>query len=307
MNIPASFLGVHLLHQTRKCEALCLPPLFLHLIISIPINLIHNFYFDQLHFFSYFQAMMFSSNASRFVLVLAAAFNTVASAKESKAELLTAEDCVILAKSGISTVPDSVITGDIAVSPIAGETMTGFNFTADSSGEFLTAGQLVGRACASDYDATTPALLTTAVSAVEAACTDAAGRVNPDAARINLAAGLLADLTLTPGVCTFGTDVEINLDIFFEGGGDGGRDRCLYHSDFGQPDLGRKQECDLDWWCAFQEHLLAGRGLPRGGRRCAPGGHPFGPDRCYFRDWVLPDRPRLGTDGLRPPEGKYHC
>jgi hypothetical protein len=165
--------------------------------------------------------MIFSSNASRFVLVLAAAFNTVTSAKESKVELLTAENYVILAKSGISTVPDSVITGDIAVSPIAGEAMTGFNFTADSSGEFSTAGQLIGRAYASDYTATTPVLLTTAVSAMEAAYTDAAGRVNPDAARINLAAGLLADLTLTPGVYTFGTDVEINLDIFFEGSGDG--------------------------------------------------------------------------------------
>jgi hypothetical protein len=69
--------------------------------------------------------MMFSSNTCLSILVLvAAACNGVASGKELKVELLSAEDYVILAKSGISTVPDSVITGDIAVSPIAAEAMT---------------------------------------------------------------------------------------------------------------------------------------------------------------------------------------
>ena len=67
---------------------------------------------------------MFSFNTCFSVLVFVAACNAVTSGKELKVELLSAEDYVILAKSGISTVPDSVITGDIAVSPIAAEAMT---------------------------------------------------------------------------------------------------------------------------------------------------------------------------------------
>jgi hypothetical protein len=134
-----------------------------------------------------------------------------------------AGDFVILAKTGISTVPDSVITGDIAVSPIAATAMTGFSLTADSSNTFSTSTQLVGQALAADYAVPVPAALTAAVSAMEAAYTDAAGRPNADGARINLGTGLLggvfggAAFPLTPGIYTFATDVEIQSDIFFNG------------------------------------------------------------------------------------------
>jgi hypothetical protein len=49
------------------------------------------------------------------------------------------------------------------------------------------------------------------------AYTDAAGRVNPDAARINLAGGLIGGLTLTPGMYTFQVDVNIATDVTLEG------------------------------------------------------------------------------------------
>jgi hypothetical protein len=52
---------------------------------------------------------------------------------------------------------------------------------------------------------------------METACTDAEGRPNTDGARINLGAGNLADATLTSGVCTFDTDVNLNGDITFSG------------------------------------------------------------------------------------------
>jgi hypothetical protein len=80
--------------------------------------------------------MMFSFNAFRFVLVLAAAYNAVPSAAEPTVELGFADQYVILAKAGISTVPQSVIDGDIAVSPIAATALTGFSLTADSTGPF---------------------------------------------------------------------------------------------------------------------------------------------------------------------------
>jgi hypothetical protein len=135
-----------------------------------------------------------------------------------------AADYVILTKTGISTVPDSVITGDIPVSHIAAEAMTGFSFTADpSTGTFSASSQITGKAWAANYIAPTPATLTTAVGAMETAYTDAAGRVNPDAARINYGGGLLggdfggATDKLTPGVYTFTTDVLISGDIHFNG------------------------------------------------------------------------------------------
>jgi hypothetical protein len=175
--------------------------------------------------------MISSCNTLRFVLFfllsLSANAETVRGAQreltEEKVELLTAGDYVILTKTGISTVPDSIITGNIAVSPIAAEAMTGFSFAADSTGTFSTSSQISGMAYAADYLAPTPSLLTTAVSAMEAAYTDAAGRSNPDAARINLGGGLLggdfggASAPLTPGVYTFSTDVNIKDDIYFHG------------------------------------------------------------------------------------------
>jgi hypothetical protein len=173
--------------------------------------------------------MMFSSNASLFVVVLAAACNAVTSAEggvEPPVDLGTAEDFVILAKSGITTVPQSDITGDIGVSPITGESMTGFSFTMDSSGQFSTSFQIDGRAYASDYTVPTPEKLTTAVGDMQTAYTDAAGRPNEDASRINLGGGILGGAfggqttPLTAGVYTFGSGVTIADTIYFDGNAD---------------------------------------------------------------------------------------
>jgi hypothetical protein len=169
--------------------------------------------------------MMFSSNAFRFVLVLAGACNAATSATEEKVNIGTAENYVILSKTGISTVPDSFITGDIAVSPIAATAMTGFSLTMDSGLEFSTSAQLhgTGMAFAADYAAPIPTHLTTAVSDMETAYTDAAGRPNADAERIDLEGGVLGGVAggeegpLTAGVYTFGTDVTIAADIYFDG------------------------------------------------------------------------------------------
>jgi hypothetical protein len=207
--------------------------LFLHLIISIPINFTHNLDSDQLHVLSYFKEMMFSSSASRFVLLLSSAFSAVSSAGgirgtavvEQPVNLLSAENYVILTKSGISTVPDSVITGDIAVSPIAATAITGFSLTMDSGNEFSKSAQVVGKAFAATYAPPIPAHLSTAVSEMEAAYTDAAGRPNADADRKNIGEGVLGgdfggpDAPLTPGVYTFGSGVTIGGDITFEGTG----------------------------------------------------------------------------------------
>jgi hypothetical protein len=180
---------------------------------------------------------MLFSNACRFVffslLSLSVNAETVRGAqreltKEAGVDLLTAGDYVILTKTGISTVPDSVITGDIAVSPAAATYMTGFSFTADSSGTFSTSAQITGSAYAANYGTPIPYKLTTAVGEMETAYTNAAGRTNNNATRIDLGTGVLggvgfgdATTPLTPGVYTFGTDVNIAETIYFEGTGHG--------------------------------------------------------------------------------------
>ena len=123
---------------------------------------------------------------------------------------------VILAKSGISTVPTSAITGNLGLSPAAASYITGFSLVADASGVFSTSAQVTGNVYASDYAIPTPANLTTAVSDMETAYTDAAGRALPDFTE--LGAGEIGGLTLVPGLYKWGTDVLISTDVTLNGG-----------------------------------------------------------------------------------------
>ena len=123
----------------------------------------------------------------------------------------------ILAKSGISSVPKSVITGDIAVSPIDSTAITGFSLSADATNQFSTSTQVIGRVFAPDYTSPTPSNLTTAVSNMEAAYTDAAGR---PANYTELYSGDISGRTLTPGVYKWGTSVSINSDVTLNGDAD---------------------------------------------------------------------------------------
>ena len=176
---------------------------------------------------------MLSYSASCLVILVSAACNTVTSA-EPEVELGFASEYAILAKAGISTTTSSSIYGDIAVSPIASTAMTGFDLTLDSSTQFSKSALIFagnashdGEAYAASYGGEIASVLTTAVGAMETAYTDAAGRLNADDDRINLGGGILggdyggpnADAVLTPGVYTFGSDVQLNSDVYFSGAG----------------------------------------------------------------------------------------
>ena len=128
----------------------------------------------------------------------------------------TAGNFVILAKSGISTVPNSAVTGDIGVSPIDQTAITGFSETADASNTFSTSDQVDGKIYAADYAPPTPINMTTAVSDMEIAYTDAAGRTLPDATE--LGAGEIGGLTLAPGLYKWSSDVLISTDVTLSGG-----------------------------------------------------------------------------------------
>jgi hypothetical protein len=128
----------------------------------------------------------------------------------------TAGNYVILAKSGISTIPASAVTGDMGVSPIDSTAITGFSLILDSSTRFSTSAQVTGKIYAPNYAAPTPANLTTAVSDMETAFTEAAGRTLPDFTE--LGAGNIGGMTLAPGLYKWGTGVTIPTDVTLSGG-----------------------------------------------------------------------------------------
>jgi hypothetical protein len=129
-------------------------------------------------------------------------------------DLGAAGDYVILAKSGISTVPAAAITGDLGVSPAAASYITGFSLTADASKAFSTSPQVTGKVYAADYAKPTPSKLTTAVSNMELAFTDAASRA---ADVTELGAGDIGGMALTAGVYKWGTGLLIPKDLTLDG------------------------------------------------------------------------------------------
>ena len=151
------------------------------------------------------------------MVIAMAAFTTGAKKiTQSPVDLGTAGDFVILAKSGISTTGTTSIVGDIGVSPAAATYITGFGLILDASNEFSTSSLVDGKVYASDYDSPTPANMTTAVSDMEAAYIDAAGRTNPTATE--LGDGNIGGLTLAPGLYKWSTDVIIPTDVTLSGG-----------------------------------------------------------------------------------------
>lgn len=122
----------------------------------------------------------------------------------------------ILSKAGISTVPNSVVVGDIGVSPISGNAFTGFSLAMDASNTFATSTQVIGRLLAANYAAPTPDELTTAITDMETAFIDAAGRALPVATE--LGGGEIGGLTLAPGLYKWGTGVSISVDVTLMGG-----------------------------------------------------------------------------------------
>jgi hypothetical protein len=137
-------------------------------------------------------------------------FTTLTTAAQGPApvDLGTAGNFVILTKTGITTTGVTAITGDIGVSPIDSTAITGFGLIMDSTNQFATSSLVTGKIYASDYAVPTPANMTTAVSDMETAYTDAAGRTTPDATE--LGAGNITGQTITPGLYKWGTGVSID-------------------------------------------------------------------------------------------------
>ncbi len=142
---------------------------------------------------------------------IASAASTGVSHIQAPVKLGSAGTFALLGKTGITNVYASVITGDVGASPITGaaigltcgEIAAGVLYTVDAAGPL-------------PCSVTAATLLTSAVSDMEAAYTDAAGRVRPDFTE--LGSGEIGGKTLVPGLYKWGTDVKISTDVTLAGG-----------------------------------------------------------------------------------------
>lgn len=117
-------------------------------------------------------------------------------------------------KTGISTTVGTYVTGDLGVSPGPASYITGFSLIMDVTNEFSTSSMVSGKVYGSDYAVPTPSYLSTAVSDMQTAYTDAASRT-PDF--VELHAGDISGQTLVPGVYYWSSGLLINTDVTISG------------------------------------------------------------------------------------------
>jgi Ice-binding-like len=132
--------------------------------------------------------------------------------QQSRVILGVAGNFAILSKTGITDVYKSTILGNIGSSPITGAAI--HVTCAEVKGKIYSvnaAGPLPCRV-------TNPSMLTTAITNMQTAYTDAAGRKNPDF--VNLGAGNIGGKTLAPGLYKWTTGVIIPKNITISGDAD---------------------------------------------------------------------------------------
>lgn len=151
-----------------------------------------------------------------FVLVASSGPVSAHAAGPAAVNLQSAGNFVILTKTGISTTGVTSIVGDIGVSPAAATFITGFGLSLTAPNTYSTSPTVTGKVYAADYSSPTPSYMTTAISDMQTAYTDAAGLTNPTATE--LGAGNIGGLTIAPGLYKWGTGVTIPTDVTLSGG-----------------------------------------------------------------------------------------
>ncbi len=136
----------------------------------------------------------------------------MAASVQTPVYLGNADTFSILSQTGTTNVYRSAIVGDVGASPITGAAI------------LLTCGEVTGNIYAVDAAGpgpcavTNPSFLSLAVGDMGYAYDDAAGRVSPDF--IELGAGEIGGLTLTPGLYKWTTPLLISTDVTLSGGPD---------------------------------------------------------------------------------------
>ena len=137
--------------------------------------------------------------------------NTPPPARVMNVFLGDADQFVILSETGITDVPTSAVTGNVGVSPITG------------AADHLSCSEVTGKVLSVDADGPSPCSLirstklTTAISDMQAAYTEAAGRT---ATFVNVGAGNIGGMSLKPGVYAWNgaaSNVSITSNVTLTG------------------------------------------------------------------------------------------
>ena len=139
--------------------------------------------------------------------------SAAAAAPQTPVNLGSAGNFTVLSKTGITDVFKTTIDGDVGTSPITGAAL--LLTCAEVNGIIYTVTDAGPLGQCRVTDATR---LTAAVGDMETAYNDAAGRTLPDS--LNLGAGEIGGLTLTPGLYKWTTDLSISKDVTLAGGPD---------------------------------------------------------------------------------------
>jgi hypothetical protein len=142
---------------------------------------------------------------------------TANAALQTPVNLGSAANFVVLTKSGISTTGTTSIVGNIGVSPIAHTAITGFGLIMDPSNTFATSSLVIGNVYAADYAPPTPTVMTTAISDMETAYTNAAGRTLPTATELGAGTIGSAQSPLSAGLYKWSSNVIISTDLTLSG------------------------------------------------------------------------------------------
>lgn len=128
--------------------------------------------------------------------------------------LRTAGNYVLLAKTAINNNPTSAITGAVGLSPAATSYITGLSLT-NATG-YATSAQVTGQIFAADMASPTSSNLTTAISDMQTAYTDAAGRKTPD--YLELGTGNIGGKILFAGLYKWTSSVTAPTNVTISGG-----------------------------------------------------------------------------------------
>ena len=127
----------------------------------------------------------------------------------TRVDMGTADNFVILAKTGITTTGVTAITGDLGISPAARATVTGFGETLSVDGTFATSALVLdgGKIYASDFAIPTPEMLITAIADMETAYNNIIAMADPRPEAI------VGGVTLTPGLYKSTPAVSLSTNL----------------------------------------------------------------------------------------------
>ncbi|KAJ7490825.1 antifreeze protein [Mycena latifolia] len=146
-----------------------------------------------------------------FTISFLTALSTVCALGPAAVNLRTAANYIIFSTSGVSVLAPCAIS----IQPNRSQRNNRFSLILDSTGQFATSSQVVGKIFSASYAPPTPFTLTVTIGDMGTAVTDAINRPSPNFT--NLASGAIGGLVLVPGLYKWTSAVTAASNITISG------------------------------------------------------------------------------------------